>query len=121
MKHVKTFENFVSDSVSEDNTSGFNPKAKALLKKYSAAAYGGVAALVSDWWADVQSEEEENAAEIEAVMKRLGSTPETTIYVSSTEEPDTFEEALEMIKKSGLKYEERDAFDGYQEVYVKAK
>jgi len=118
MNHIKTFENFVADSISEDATSGFNPKAKELIKKYSDDS---VASVVSDWWDVVQSEEEENAAEIESIMKKLGSTPETTVYVSAHNDEDMFDEALEMIKKSGLKYEERVSVDGIAEAFVKAK
>lgn len=118
MKHVKTFESFVSDSVSESSTSGFNPKVKALLKKFSD---DGIASVVSDWWEDVQSEEEENAAEIETLMKRIGSTPETTAFFSAANDEDLYDEALEMVKKAGVKYEERNSPDGIAEVYVKAK
>jgi hypothetical protein len=117
MKHIQTFESFVEGSVNEDATSGFNSKVKDLMKKFGT----DISSVVSDWWEVVQSEQEEDAAEMTAIMKRLGSTPETTAYFSSANDEDAFEEALEMIKKSGLKYEERDATDGYQEVFIKAK
>jgi len=118
MKHIHTFESFVEGSVNEDATSGFNPTAKNLIKKYSDDS---VASVVSDFWDVVQSEEEENAAEIEIIMKKLGSAPETTVYVSAHNDEDLFDEALEMIKKSGIKYEERSSVDGIAEVFVKAK
>lgn len=118
MKHVKTFESFVTDSVSEDNTSGFDPKIKAIFKKFED---DGISSIVSDWWADVQSEQADDAVEMSAIMQRLGSTPETTAFFSSANDQDAYEKAMKLVVKTGLPFEERDAADSVQEIYVKAK
>jgi len=109
MKHLKTFESYI-ESLNEN----INSKAKDLMSKFDDCI------LVSDWYADSKDEgfDTENA---DKAMKAFGTKPENTLYASAANDEDDYEEFLELVKKSGLKYQEAENVDGFSEVFVSGK
>jgi len=99
---------------SADVNEGINSRAKALQGKFEDAI------LVADFgegWEDVEGEEER----INNIMAKLGTDPSTTLFASDANDEDGFEAFVDMVRKSGLKYEEAEGPDFVQEIYVNAK
>jgi hypothetical protein len=106
----KVFEGENNDEVNE----GINTKAKQLQAKFEDAI------LVSDFQAGWDDDDEE-AERVNNIMKKLGTTPETTLFASDANDEDGYEDFIELVYKSGLKYEEVETPDYVQEIYVAAK
>jgi hypothetical protein len=109
MKHIKTFESYVG-SLHE----GINSRAKALQGKFEDAI------LVADFgegWDD----DDDEAERINNIMKKLGTDANTTLFASDANDEDGFEAFADLVRKSGLKYEEAEGPDFIQEIYVNAK
>jgi hypothetical protein len=97
-----------------DVNEGINAKAKQLQGKFEDAI------TVADFGAGWDDDEEE-AERVNNIMKKLGTKPETTLYASDANDPDGYEEFVELVYNSGLQYEEAETPDFVQEIYVAAK
>jgi hypothetical protein len=111
MKHVKTFESFLSESQINE---GISSKAKNLMSKFEDCQ------LVSNYYEDSKAEDVSTENE-DAAMKEFGTTPDTTLVASNANDLDGYDDFLEDLKKSGLKYVEKYNESGYDEVFISGK
>jgi hypothetical protein len=93
---------------------GINAKAKQLQGKFEDAI------LVADFGAGWDDDDDE-AERINNIMQKLGTDASTTMYASDANDPDGFEAFADLVRKSGLQYEETEGPDFIQEIFVNAK
>jgi len=112
MKHLKTFESFLNESISA--------KAKALKTKLPPVYGEHICGLVSDWYKDVKNDggDLENA---NTAMKVFGTDPKTTLYANAGNNEDEFDKFMDEVRKSGLIYKELTNVDGFAEVFISGK
>jgi hypothetical protein len=104
----------VKSTSGADVNEGINGKAKQLQNKFKDAIT--VAEFGAGW-----DDEEEEAERVNGIMKKLGTDAATTLFASDANDPDGYEEFADMVRKSGLAYEEAETPDFVQEIYVAAK
>lgn len=108
MKHIKTFEGYVSGL-----QEALNSKAKQLQSKFKDA-------ITVDQFSEGWDDEEEEAARVNNAMQRLKTDAATTLFASNANDEDGYERFVAQVYKSGLKYEEAETPDGVQEIYIAA-
>lgn len=112
----KVFEGENADEVNE----GINAKAKQLQRTFLRTPFGAEI-LTVDQFGEGWDDEQEEADRVNNIMKKLGTDAATTLFASDANDPEGYERFIDLVYKSGLKYEEVETPDYVQEIYIAAK
>lgn len=104
----------VKSTKGADVNEGINSKAKQLQGKFADA-------ITIDQFGEGWDDEQEEADRVNNIMKKLGTDAATTLFASNANDENGYERFIDLVKKSGLNYEEAETPDFVQEIYVDAK
>ena len=110
----------VKSTKGADVNEGINAKAKQLQRTFLRTPFNAEI-LTVDQFGEGWDDEQEEADRVNNIMKKLGTDAATTLFASDANDPDGYERFIDLVKKSGLKYEEAETPDFVQEIYIDAK